>query len=158
MTYRSAKIFLTESDEILARWRKFWPTKIFGDEPFSRQSFYHKKNFCISKYLRICGNKKYNRYHCVKSVRIQSFSGPYFLVFGQNTDHKNSEYRRFSHSVWVRHLVNPSNEVKKKQNADLFVKDFSTLYENLLGKVNGLHDSSLFKEICYHPFLSKEFG
>ena len=46
--------------------------------------------------------------HCVKS---QSFSGPYFPVFGwvrryteysvrmrENTDQKNSEYRNFSHS------------------------------------------------------------
>ena len=30
--------------------------------------------------------KKMNRVHCVKSVRIQSFSGPYFPVFGLNTE------------------------------------------------------------------------
>ena len=35
---------------------------------------------------------------CVKSVRIRSFSGPYFPAFGQNTDQKNSEYGYFSRS------------------------------------------------------------
>ena len=58
--------------------------------------------------------------HCVKSVRIQSYSGPYFLAFGlnterykesqrsispysvrmrENTDQNNSEYEHFSRSV-----------------------------------------------------------
>ena len=45
------------------------------------------------------------RLHCVKSVRVRSFSGPYFLAFGLNTeiysarmgrggdtDQNNSEY------------------------------------------------------------------
>ena len=47
------------------------------------------------------------RLHCVKSVRVRSFSGPYFLAFGLNTeiysarmggggntDQNNSEYVR----------------------------------------------------------------
>ena len=53
-------------------------------------------------------------YHCVKSVRSQRFSGPYFAAFGlnterysviqilkcsENTDQKNSEYRHISRSV-----------------------------------------------------------
>ena len=33
--------------------------------------------------------------HCVKSVRIRSYSGPYFLAFGLNTDQNNSEYGLF---------------------------------------------------------------
>ena len=37
--------------------------------------------------------------HCVKSVRIRSFSGPYFPAFGLNTDQKNFEYGQFSRSV-----------------------------------------------------------
>ena len=52
--------------------------------------------------------------HCVKSVHIRSFSGPYSLAFGLNTeiyfvslriqseciivDHKSSEYGHFSRS------------------------------------------------------------
>ena len=36
--------------------------------------------------------------HCVKSVRIWSYSGPYFPAFGLNTDQNNSEYGHFSRS------------------------------------------------------------
>ena len=36
--------------------------------------------------------------HYVKSVRIRSFSGPYFPAFGLNTDQKNAEYGNFSRS------------------------------------------------------------
>ena len=36
--------------------------------------------------------------HCVKSVRIRSYSGPYFSVFGLNTDQYNSEYEHFLRS------------------------------------------------------------
>ena len=36
--------------------------------------------------------------HCVKSVRIGSYSGPYFPAFGLNTDQDNSEYRHFLRS------------------------------------------------------------
>ena len=56
--------------------------------------------------------------HCVKSVRIRSFSGPHFPAFGlnkeeilrispysvrirENTDQKNSEYGHFSRSESV---------------------------------------------------------
>ena len=43
-------------------------------------------------------------WHCVKSVGIRSYSGPYFLAFGlkkirENTDQNNSEYRHFLCSV-----------------------------------------------------------
>ena len=37
--------------------------------------------------------------HCVKSIHIWSFSGPYFPAFGLNTDQKNSEYGHFSRST-----------------------------------------------------------
>ena len=36
--------------------------------------------------------------HCVKSVHIRSYSGPYFPVFGLFTDQNNSEYGQF-HTV-----------------------------------------------------------
>ena len=57
---------------------------------------------------------KYNVIHCIKSVRIRSYSGPYFPAFGlnsdirsispysgrmwENTDQNNSEYGHFSRS------------------------------------------------------------
>ena len=34
----------------------------------------------------------------MKSVRIQSFSGPYLVRMQENTDQKNSEYVHFLHS------------------------------------------------------------
>ena len=36
--------------------------------------------------------------HCIKGVRIRSFSGPYFPAFGLTTDQKNSEYEHFVRS------------------------------------------------------------
>ena len=48
--------------------------------------------------------------HCVGSVRIRSFSGPFFPAFGLNTNRiqmrentvkKNSEFGHFSHSVMM---------------------------------------------------------
>ena len=38
--------------------------------------------------------------HCVNSVRIRSYSGPHFSVFGlrENADQNNSEYGHFSRS------------------------------------------------------------
>ena len=35
---------------------------------------------------------------CFKGVCIRRFYGPYFPVFGLNTDQKNSEYGHFSRS------------------------------------------------------------
>ena len=51
--------------------------------------------FCA--FIRI--NIFQNNSHCMKSVRIQSFSGPYSVRMQENTDHKNSEYGHFSHNV-----------------------------------------------------------
>ena len=45
--------------------------------------------------------------HCIKSVRIQSYSGPYFSALGMNTDQNNSGCGYFSSSeqVTVKHLI-----------------------------------------------------
>ena len=37
--------------------------------------------------------------HCMKSIRVRSFSGQYFPAFGLNMDQKNSEYEHFSRSA-----------------------------------------------------------
>ena len=37
--------------------------------------------------------------HCVKSVRIRSYSGPYFPAFGLNTDQNNCEHGHFLRSA-----------------------------------------------------------
>ena len=38
-------------------------------------------------------------FHCVKSARIRSYSGPYFPALGLNTDQNKSEYGHFLPSV-----------------------------------------------------------
>ena len=45
-------------------------------------------------------------YHWVKSVRIRSYSGPYFPAFGLSTDQNNSESGRFSYSVRATRTLN----------------------------------------------------
>ena len=51
--------------------------------------------------------KKQWNIHCTKSVRIWSFSGPYFPAFELNTDQKNSNMDTF-HAVIVTHgLTDP---------------------------------------------------
>ena len=52
--------------------------------------------------ILLFGTAKLNHaYHCVKSIRIRGFSGPYFPAFGLNTDWKNSEYGHSLRSVLI---------------------------------------------------------
>ena len=44
----------------------------------------------------------HNKQHCVKSVRIWNFSGPYSAQMRENADQENSEYGHFSHRATVR--------------------------------------------------------
>ena len=66
-----------------------------------------------------------NNCHCEKSVRIRSFTYPYFPAFGLNTDQKNSEYGHFSHSVSLiicYNFVNPFRPMLlycRNQSSDL---------------------------------------
>ena len=44
--------------------------------------------------------------HCLKSVRIRSFSGPYSVRMRENADQKNSKYGHFSRSAaWADHII-----------------------------------------------------
>ena len=65
-------------------------------------------------------------FYCVKSVRIRSFAGPYFPVFGlnterysvrmrENTDQKNSEYGHFS-QILEEDILNYKNYIILKKN------------------------------------------
>ena len=63
----------------------------------SLEKYIHKKRGILIQRLK--------NIHCVKSVRIQSFSDPYFLAFGlntkgygENTHQKNCKYGHFSRS------------------------------------------------------------
>ena len=41
--------------------------------------------------IRIKTKEGSEKWHCLKSVRIRSFSGPYFSAFGLKMDQKKSE-------------------------------------------------------------------
>ena len=63
----------------LHRWMFFIPC---GTHYFSMEVYRYYKVF-------------FNRHHCVKNVRIRSYSCSYFPAFGLNTDLNNSEYGHF---------------------------------------------------------------
>ena len=63
--------------------------------------------------------------HCVISVRIASYSGPYPPAFGLNTDQDNSEYGHFSRSA-IKHIkfLEPANAHLDQYMMELFAKMF----------------------------------
>ena len=50
----------------------------------------HFEAFNYSCYFRVSHTIYYQNKHCMKRVRIRSFSGPYFLAFGLNPDRYTS--------------------------------------------------------------------
>ena len=73
------------------------------------QNFLHDKsrgniyfeNACNQNILCIYGQRGIQHLHCVKSVRILSYSGPYSVRMQENVDQNNCEYGHFSHSATV---------------------------------------------------------
>ena len=53
----------------------------------------HSREFFVFSHLVHSSNT-----HCVKSVCIRSFSGPYSVQMRENMDQKNSEYGHFPRS------------------------------------------------------------
>ena len=95
-------------------------------------------------------NKVYNK-HCVKSVRIWSFSGPYFLVFRLNTERYGVFVRiQFEcGKIWTRktpktdtfHAVKPTQH---SQDPDVWLwfgvqQDFQMFYRILNTSLYGVH-------------------
>ena len=69
------------------------------------------------------GHKSYDlTHHCVKSVRIWSFTGPYFSAFGLNADQKNSEYGQFSCTAFlaITSFLYPHKTSENKRFSDVF--------------------------------------
>ena len=55
---------------------------------------------CFADIYKNERNLKYeDEFHCVESVRIWRYFGPYFLSLVLNTDQSDSEYGHFSRSV-----------------------------------------------------------
>ena len=48
--------------------------------------------------------------HCVKSVRIRSFSGPYFLAFGLNTERYSVSFRIQSKYGKIQTRITPNTD------------------------------------------------
>ena len=109
--------------------------------------------------------------HCVKSVRIRSFSGPYFSAFGLNTDQKNSESRPFSRSVLIQTLyklklqnlykfkVQIHQRINTWTSLDLFI----LIDTNYTGSLSVIRDTILLvltlREMCgYSKFFWSVFS
>ena len=56
----------------------------------------------------------YNHCHCMKSVRIQRVSGPYFPALGLNTE-------RDGESIFLYSVQMPENAGQKTSNTDTFL-------------------------------------
>ena len=66
---------------------------VFSHTELSHWIVLERRRCCRKNKIEILANA-----HCVKSVRIRSFTGPYFPGFGLNTDQKKAEYEHFSRS------------------------------------------------------------
>ena len=77
-------------------------------EQSHRKVYFQKTSCAVTRSYK--SSELLSSWHCVKSVRIPSFSGPYFLAFGlsispysvwmwENTDQKNCEYGHILRSV-----------------------------------------------------------
>ena len=60
------------------------------------EEIYHLNRLSLCEYAF---SSKIDKNQCVKSVRIRSFSVPYFPAFELNTDQKYFEYPHFSRSA-----------------------------------------------------------
>ena len=76
--------------------------------------------------------------HCLKSVRIWSFSGPYSVWMWENKDQKNSKYGYFSRSECHDFLWYPSTSYS---SSCIFISLFSLF----------------FKHFSSHVFLSQHY-
>ena len=62
----------------------------------------------LENFMCFCNTQNLNTFfymcmgHCVKSVRIQSYSGPYSVRMRENTNQKISEYGHFSRCGYLR--------------------------------------------------------
>ena len=80
----------------------------------------------------------------MKSVRIGRFSGPYSVQMGENTDQKNSEYRRFSRSE--HHIV-----TNQQNNILIELKDIKIrnilIDENTVESLPEIYCSKFFQSV-----------
>ena len=78
-----AKNSSVESDELFCPWQNFLPTVFLPTKFYTDYFSSDKVSLIRSFYYFFC---KRDNIHCVKSVRIRSYSGPHFPAFGLNTE------------------------------------------------------------------------
>ena len=87
------------------QWRLFQIEMIVKVCNFTKKVFWSLGNFLSKMELlaKIFG-KSFRGSHCVKSVRIRSYSGPYFPAFGLNTERYSVSLRTQSEcgKIWTR--------------------------------------------------------
>ena len=81
---------IKKSFEIIWKQKEMWKDsldmyKSKDPAPLIKKSF-EIRNFVISNFSKMQPPLNARKSHCVKSVRIRSYSGPYFPAFGLNTE------------------------------------------------------------------------
>ena len=91
---------------------EFFLVRIFPHSDWIRENMDQKKLRIWTLFTQ-CNIKNTESWswHCVKSVHIPRFYGPYFPAFGLNTDHKNYEYEHFLHAVWKTVIISSLQEI-----------------------------------------------
>ena len=92
--------------------------------------------------------------HCVKSVRIRSYSGPYFPEFGLSTDQNNSEYRHFlcSDNLSVQSMFTLITSASLKY----IIKLKKSPGKNCLGYLGYTYDLNL-ETFCYKAIYIRSY-
>ena len=99
-------------------------------------------------FLALTSNIILSNNHCVESVRIRSFSGPYSVRKRENTDQKNSEYGHFSRSESLFKFL-------EKQRLNFWLKDYFDFYLNSVSVTFTSHKVERWQnEIFTLPLIS----
>ena len=93
-------------------------------------SWFYKHWTEMIQYFYFYYTKRFN-FHCVKSVRIRSFSGPYFPAFGVNTERIQSEYAK--------------KRTRKTPNTDNFQAVFTIFLPLVLSPISGIRGHSIIR-------------
>ena len=74
----------------------------------SLKSCCHSETFIKATFLRHYKEVFCRIFHCIKSIRIRSYSGPYFLAFGLNTERYKVFLRIYSECGKMRTRITPN--------------------------------------------------
>ena len=93
--------------------------------------------------------RKIEPFHCMKSVRIQSFSGPYFPAFGLNKE-KYSVSLRIQSECWkIRTRKTPNTSTFHA----VFVAYTATKMVGVVQQDTVDENLQIFVALCFHTYL-----